>query len=503
MINFFKRAKPPAPPRIEPSVRYASASNAARFGDMNRRVGSADTELMNSLGTLRSRARMLAMNSSAMQRFISLMQDNVVGNSGFNLRCRVRKADRSLDVSLNERVQAEFLAWAEGSMTTDGQMGWVEFWRQMVEAWARDGEAIFEFVRGDYLDGLALNPIESDMLDETLNTLYPQTGNEIRMGVELNADGRPVAYHFLTLHPGDAGWYGNKNSTTTRYRRVLADRVVHIFIKRRPGQTRGEPPTASILRDLKMMDGYREAEVTGRRVAASTMGFFVETPTAGGAGGIEALATPDSKQPESEGLEMSLEPGTFKKLPRGLGLQQFDAKASSVDFKQFETQIGRSIAQGLGISAFSLVMQTDGVSYSTARTVVIEDRDFYRGKQRMFLRPAKRVFDEWLKSRIMQPGTMIPASRYEIVRTSSKLVARGWAWVDPAKDVSSNAEALRTRQTSLSRIAADRGIDFDELLDEIENDEAELKRRGITVIFSELTENPDDGIDDADGVKNA
>lgn len=487
ILDRFRRAKPPASaPRREPVVRsYAAASNTVRLADMSSSVGSADSELIASLSKLRNRARLLAMNSSVMQRFILLMQDNVVGENGFHLRSRVRKADGSLDSGLNQRVQDAFWRWTENGMTVDGGLGWVEFWRLVVESWCRDGEFIAEFVTGRYRDGLALNPIEPDLLDDSLNTIYPQTGNEIRLGVEIDSAGSPVAYHFLTYHPGDSGWFSQRNSNR-KYRRVPADKVMHLYIRRRIGQTRGEPPITPVVRDLKMLDGYREAELTNRRISASTMGFITERLSEGASpNSPQAFADEKVGEGASAELVIDMEPGVFRRLPSGLQVEKFEGASTSVDFAQFDGQIKRSLSMGLGISAFSLGMEIDKMSFSTARTIVIEDRDFYRGKQRMFMRLAKKIFDRWLTMHILSDGAQIPASRTVVIQENSVFRARGWAWVDPAKDTSANAEALRTRQTSLSRIASERGLDFDELLDEIEADEAALKERGLTLTFSD------------------
>ena len=60
---------------------------------------------------------------------------------------------------------------------------------------------------------------------------------------------------------------------------------------------------------------------------------------------------------------------------------------------------------------------------------------------------------------------------------------RGWSWVDPAKEVRANREALASNQTSLARVAAERGIDRDDLLDEIQEDQSAAALRGLTLNY--------------------
>lgn len=509
----FSRAQAPAPvtiverasplPRTRAQRSYNAAGMTARYGDFTRSNRSADAELIISLPVMRDRARSLARNSPTMTRYIQLMQDNIVGEAGFQFRCRVKKNDGKLDKTLNQRVEMAWWRWMKAP-TADGQMTGVDVMEQMVETWARDGEYFIEMVRGPFnKDMFALNPLEADMCDESLNGVHTPTGNQIRMGVEIDVNGRPVAYHMFEQHPGDPGWYVNKTTGYRRHRRVEASRILHLYMRKRPGQTRGEPPTVSVINSIKMLDGYREAEVTGRRVQSAVMGFFKRDLP--GPSGIDALANKvdpgDDETPPA--LEMELEPGVFKELPPGMSFEKFEAKGATTDYKQFEGQLKRDQAMGLGISAFSHGMETDGVSYSTGRSVLIEDRDRYRRAQRFFIKPWLTIFEKWLDYHSLSPATEIPPSRLSVIKDCYSIIGRGWGWLDPAKDIKANAEALRTRQTSLSRLAAERGLDFADLIQEIADDEAMLAELGLTLTIVEQLPEPEDPNTDPNEPKEA
>ena len=312
---------------------YAAAGSLARYGDFPSVGGSADYELQNGLSKMRNRIRFLARNSSTIQRYLQLLQDNVVGEAGIRFQSRVKRLDGQPDVTLNTRVEAAWRDWCD-SPTVNGRMNIAALERQAIATWGRDGEVIWEIVRSPrYLDGVAVNPIEADLLDENLNTHHPATGNVIRMGVEIDQYGAPVAYHFLTSHPGDTAWFSVK--TENRYRRVPAESIIHVFEALRPGQTRGQPPASAVINSIKMLDGYREAEVTNRRIAASTMGFFSrDLPKAEG---ITELA--DDENEEDNVYEMGVTPGTFKQLPDGMRFDKFDPGGSMTDYGQFEGQV--------------------------------------------------------------------------------------------------------------------------------------------------------------------
>ena len=77
----------------------------------------------------------------------------------------------------------------------------------------------------------------------------------------------------------------------------------------------------------------------------------------------------------------------------------------------------------------------------------------------------------------------IPPSRVLAILAAYRFRGRGWEQIDPTKDTKAENEQLQARTTSLSRIAAKRGISRDELLDEIEDDQRALSERGLTQSF--------------------
>lgn len=488
--NPFARREPEAVIRQEPTIRrrsYQAAQSIARYSDFDTSEGSADTELSTGLQKVRAKARSLGRNSSAMKRFIHLMQVNVVGPGGFHYQCRVRKQDGTLDVSLNKRVEDAWYMFCQSPLAS-GKHKMRDLDRLAVASVCRDGEFFAEYIYDPtfkkYPDGVAIHPLEADMLDHTLNTISTSTGNRIKLGVEMDDLDKPVAYWFLTSHPGDFGW--TINNAKNRHRRVPAERIIHVYDELRVGQSRGEPPTSSVVNTIKMLDGYREAEVTGRRVMAAQGGFIETDP--GSPSNIDALSDGTESDDEDSDLVMSLEPGTYRSLKPGQHFKVANPGGSVTDFADFDTQLKKDISMGVNISSMSLGMEVGGVSYSGGRTVTIEDRDTYKSSQVFFIDNLKEpLFREWLRMHMLRSDAQIPPSKMAAVIFNSTFRGRGWDWVDPAKDIKANSEALRTRQTSLSRIAADRGMDIADLIDEIKSDEELLKAASLTLTTDPVT----------------
>ena len=139
--------------------------------------------------------------------------------------------------------------------------------------------------------GISLNIIEPDRIDDEKNELTAD-GNQIRMGVELDRDTkRPVAYWVLDYHKGDYDYMTPLNAK--KYKRVLAEEMIHIY-RMGAGQTRGVPWSAAAMSSMKMLHGYREAELVAARTGAAKMGFFT-SPAGDGftADGYEDTHTPN------------------------------------------------------------------------------------------------------------------------------------------------------------------------------------------------------------------
>jgi lambda family phage portal protein len=454
---------------------YAGAANVARYADFTASERSADAELYVSLVTLRARSRNLARNNPHIRRYIQLMQDNIVGANGFQLQVKAtNESNGGPDTAGNRRVEDAWRRWSR-TATADGMMTMREATNLAVRTWARDGEVIVQKVRGrKYRDGMALYFIEADRLDITLNS-RASNGNRIKMGVEIDDVERPVAYHFLTYHPGDTDW--TSIPSQKKHQRIPASDIVHHYIKSRPGQTRGEPPMCGIMTDAKMLAGYREAEITNRRIAAAKGGFFARLA---GAGDVKGIA--DAQDPDTGTLEMEAEPGKFSVLPEGYEFRAFDPAGSSTDYADFEKQIIKSMAAGLGTSYVDLAMDLEGVSFSSARHGALTDRDFYRGMQRFFIEQfVMPIYSDWLSSALDFGDVGLPAFRFDKFNDASYFRGRGWSWVDPLKDVNASIKAHENNMVSLTHIAGEQGRELEDVIDEIVAERKMMESKGVSL----------------------
>lgn len=449
---------------------YAGANVGRLFSDFIQSSKSADEEIRPAIRILRDRSRDLARNNEYAKRFINLAKSNVVGERGVTVQIKARNDNGSMDNIGNDQIEAAFNQWAKvGVCTVDGKYSWVDAQRFFVESLVRDGEVLCRKVRYPNKFDFAIEFLEPDYLDENYNDNLPN-GNRIRMSVELDQFGRPVAYHLLSRHPYDA-----YSQTFSEPRiRVTADKIIHCFIGERAQQTRGVPWMAPAITSLKMLHGYREAELVAARVGASKMGFFT-SPQGDG-------FTADDKIDNVP--IMQADPGTFHQLPEGVSFQQFDPTHPTGAFADFEKAVLRGIASGLGVSYTSLANDLEGVSYSSIRQGTLEDRDQWKMVQDILIQHfVEPVFREFLMS-IMENGVInIPSTRFDKFADSAIFRARGFQWVDPLKEMNAAVIGLKNGILSMQDVANQYGRDVEETFSSINAEKELAAMYGLKMAF--------------------
>ena len=469
LIDIFKRKKAA---KTLKKRSYDGARMNRLFSDFITSQRSADSELRHTLKTLRNRCRELVRNNEYARRYVHLIKTNVVGERGITLQEKAFNEDGTLDVGANNIIEREWNRWGRtGNCTVDGRLSWLDAQMLVIESLARDGECLVRMVNyNGNPDRFALEFLEPDLIDEDKNERLSD-GRQIRMGVELDRYRRPIAYHILTAHPGDLEYA----TQARRTERVPADRILHLYLPERAQQTRGVPWMSTAIQSLKMLHGYREAELVAARTAASKMGFFT-SPAGDG-------FLPDDYE-DSVVPIMEAEPGTFQQLPQGVTFQAFDPQHPTSAFGEFEKAVLRGIASGLGVSYHSLANDLTQTSYSSIRQGSIEDRDFYRTLQRFmidhFVTP---VFRAWLLQTMTNGVVNLPIRKFDKFADSATFRPRGFQWIDPQKEIQAHVVALNNGLISMQDVAAVYGRDVEEVFAQIARDKQTAADFGLELAF--------------------
>jgi lambda family phage portal protein len=436
--------------------RFAIAQKTQSFGTRVAGFGlTIDESLRRDVLAIRAASRKAGEDDGYIVRFLSMCETHIVGPEGFSLQNKAKLANGKQDKASNDIIEAGFKEWGKkGCCDVTGQYSWMDIQRLFIKTVAQDGACLVREVRGfPNKYGYALQLLEADHLDINYNRSN-YNGNQIKHGVELDDFGRHIAYHILTVHPGDRAYFhGN-----TRYERIPAEELLFAYYPFRIGQTIGVPWPHAALVELLDLYNYREAEITLARVAASKAFAYV----------------PDSEvepaeDDEEEVFEQELEPGGGIVVPYGYDIKELNFKADGQNAAAFTKTALRGGASSLDVSYNSLANDLEGVNFSSLRHGVLEDRDNWRKRQGWMRETMlERVFKSWLQMALLSAElgklTLLDFDRLN----QPVFFGRRWDWVNPLQDEKANTEAINNRTRSPQSIIRERGEDPEVVLSEIE-----------------------------------
>ena len=467
--NIFRNNKKPKRRFIR---SYSGASTGRLFADFVTSSSSADAEIKDNIRILRDRARELARNDSYIARYLNLMVSNVIGKHGVRISSKSRNDNGSLDLAANQLIEKSWKEWQEiGNCTTNGRLSFLDCQKIFIESLCRDGEVLIRKIKApDSPFGFQLQFLEADHLDENKNDTL-KSGNKIKMGVEVDKYDKPVAYWLFKDHP-----YDRTYASMTEHIRVPADQIIHAYLPARAEQTRGVSLVATAMANVKMLNGYLEAEIVAARVGASKMGFFTSPDGDGYVG--------DGEYEDTFNPTTNAQAGVFEQLPAGMDFKAFDPTHPTSAFDSFTTSVLRSIASGLNISYHSLSNDLTSVNYSSIRQGALEDRSMYQIYQQFviehFVNP---VFQSWLEMSISTGYINLPIAKFDKFAKSVNYIPRSFAWIDPLKEMQANVIGLQNGTLTYSDISASYGRDVEELFEQHQKEIELAKQYDIEIAY--------------------
>jgi lambda family phage portal protein len=507
-LNITRAAAPTRNGKIATRKSYDAAQQSRLTTDwiaLSRM--SADAELQGKLPIIRERSRDLERNDPYGENFLRLAENNVIGSAGIGLQMKVAAAETedpstgeltiTLDHSVNRAIERAWkLFCRRKNFLVSRNMSATAAFKLIIRTILRDGDCLIRKVRGAPNEfGFALQLFEADYLDDTYidfrgvqcncpseRTLpdgrpfpYCQSGmHEVRMGVELHGDWKfPVAYWLLAAHPGDV-MYGT--AFLTRRMRVPVEEIIHPFITRRIGQTRGVPAMVSAMLRLQMLGGYIEAELVAARCAAQKMGF-IETEIPDSV--ADQFFDPEAQQPVIDSA-----PGQIEDLGIGRTFKEWDPKHPNQNMPGFNKEMLRGYGAGTGVSYTALANDIENVNFSSIRAGLLEEREVWKSLQRFFIDDVvMEIFEPWLPMAMLTGSVDVPFARLEDCLDEEAVLfkARRWPWVDPAKDVAAAQSAIDLGIKTRSSIIAegDGTDDFDQVTAELEREKKKRDAAGL------------------------
>jgi lambda family phage portal protein len=412
-----------------------------------------------------ARARDLVRNDAHVSGALRKIVNNVVFN-GIRPQAALKTNDGELQRTRNNRAEAHFKRWAEA----------VDFYEKqelcLRHLW-QDGEILAHFFYDPELHRQGIVPlgielIECDHLDTSIDGRL-RNGNYAKRGKEFNKAGRVVAYHVFPEHPGE-----NTLFSLSRSNRIPAGSMIHVFSPERASQTRGVSWLVAAIMEIKDFGEYQNNERLAARLA-SAFGVFVESPYPEHQMPENHPITKASGYPGVDDISDYIDPGRIDVLPPGMKITTAKYERPGQTYEPFTKTTLKGASTGVGMSYESFSNDYADASYSAARSAALEERRGYQKQQsllnRKFNTPIWRAFTYYM--RLFDIDTL-PA---DIPVTWQ---APGWPWVDPLKDSRAAKTEIELGINTRRKLAADRGHDFDELVEQLKREKGQLEQAGIT-----------------------
>lgn len=446
---------------------YAGAEYTRLTQDWFTQILSANQEIVGDIRRLRGASRAHVRDNPYGKRFIKLCEENIIGHAGIQLQLRTPSKET------NDKVEKAFETWAyePAFASADGRLSWCELQQATVRAVPQDGFALVRHIRdADNPFGYSVQLLDADLLDHEFGQSAPvilSNGNEVRLGVETSGKyGRVVAYWLWNRHPSES-------SPVPRERvRVDANDLELLFIPERTGQTLGVPWFAPTLFVAKMAQGFEEAAITAARVGASSMYGITFDPEKAGAV-VQA-------SPGQSTVPQEVEPGRIPRFAPGETPVAMPMEYPSETYGPFLENMRRSEAMGLNVAYSQLTGDLRSVNFSSIRAGILTERDSWRQVQHWLITHLhRRVFRAWALEAAL--SGIITAAEAKAAIANQTWKPRGWRWVQPGEEVQANAVAVDQLFTTRSEIAAEQGLDFEDIIARQTEEEKMIRDAGLTV----------------------
>ncbi len=395
-----------------------------------------------------------------------------------------------IDLYACELIERAWTEWKRKQYATmSGRFTYNDTCKQMILCAARDGDCFIRMVRDPNVNkfGFSLQLINAEYCDYNLNVSRAEGRNEIRMGIELDAWGKPVAYHFIKRQPGDwqhgisAGWYGGAHE------RIDAREIIHYGRPDDAENVRPAPWAVAVFNKARHHDKYEEAEVIAARVAASKMGFLWSdvVPEGGFLG--------DPPDPQKSPQSISVAPGEFQGLPYGVKVHDWNPNHPNQNFAEFRKSMLRSMCAGLpGASYAAVANDYESVNFSAGRLDRLTVSEEWKLLQEFHIETAERpIFEAWLEMALITRAIPLPLAKFAKFN-KPVFQARRWAGIDALKEGHADTINLQNKTTSRTLLHDERGTDFEDTIIELAREKLLMEELGLSDEINGISANDDE-----------
>lgn len=454
--------------------------------------GSADSDTVYDLRWLRNRSRDCMRNNPLALGAVNTVVTTAVG-TGLVMRSTI-DAD-TLGMSEDEaqawqaKTEREFRLWARDPNACDATRT-QNFYALQALAFRsamESGDVFVSLPMISFRGSLYSTKIQLIEADRVVNKDYGINTETLAQGVEMDKNGAPIKYHILKHHPGGLMLPALEWDVVPVFGPRSGRRnIIHLYDKRRPGQSRGVPYIAPVIELLKQLSDYTNAEIT----AAVISGMFTVFVTSENGQGLDMG---DGTQPGTAkaGDVLQMGSGAILDLAPGEKVEFADPKRPNNAFDPFVISILRQIGVALELP-FEVLIKHFTASYSAARAALIEAWRFYKQRRdwlaAMFCQP---IYEAWLEEAIARGRIDAPGFFDDpIIRQAycgANWIGDAPGQLDPLKEVNAAKGRLEMNLTSYSdECVALTGADWDKVIERRAREEEKLTQLGLVTVYAPL-----------------
>jgi lambda family phage portal protein len=353
------------------------------------------------------RSRDLARNNSIGRAALKTLSTNVIGR-GLTLQSNIYKYYLSqyglTDEQANEwedNTERKFKVWSKSIECDDSRRK--NFYQLQNQAYFNKLQSGDVFVlmklreRPGSDSNLKIKIIEADLVETPQGDYYD---NEIRGGIKFNNNDEPITYYIY-----------KKNDYVFKSVKAFGEKsgrknILHIFDQDRPGQTRGIPILAPVIREIKQLGRYKDSELAAA-VVASFYSVFIKSSDPDML--EDPMRTTSDDADRDSDIDYTMSPGAVIRLEDGEEIQTSNPGRPNQQFEPFMIAGLRDIAMALEMP-LELFLKHFTSSFSASRaamanfeTYIEKDRTSFKSE---FNQP---IYEEWLieeilSGRIEAPG---------------------------------------------------------------------------------------------------
>ena len=451
-------------------LAYYEAARADRLRKNRRETGSGNDAVLRAGSSLRQQARHLEQNYDLGLGVLNTLVANVVGPSGIGIEPQPRRTDGSIHTEVARELLDLWKDWCMRPEVT-WQHDWPCAQRLLARSWFRDGEVFSQLVVGlsPLIDHgtrvpLSLEMLEADHVPMDLQGERPL----IRQGIELNAWGRPVAYHIYKDNPLESGRMGGR----TQIKRLPADRMLHLATRHRIRQLRGVSCFASVLNRFDDLKDYEESERIAAKVAASMAAFIKK--------GSPDMWVPPEHGNSADLRNMKFRPGmVFDDLRPGEEIGTIDTNRPNPNLETYRSGQLKAIAAGTGPTYSSIAKTYDG-TYSAQRQELVEGWIAYKVLSSEFIAAIVRpVYEKFVALALLSGAVRRPADVSIEALDDAVYIAPQMPWINPRDEAEAWARLEDRAYASGPEIIRLRGGNPIDVLDQQKRWLDEKAARGV------------------------